>query len=166
MSVAGCISGMYLLCMKNGFSGIYAADICLILCAVCFMGHIFSVEHFSNEDGIKLSCIQFITCAAISLVLALIFEKPDLSGIMKAAVPILYAGVLSSGIAYTLQIIGQKYTKPAVASIVMSLESVFAVLAGWAVLHEVLSAREAAGCVLVFAAVIIAQIPEKRQKNQ
>lgn len=154
---------MYLLCMKGGFSGIYAADICLFLCAVCFMCHIFAVEHFSSEDGIKLSCIQFATCAVISLILALVFEKPDIGNIVKAAVPILYAGVMSNGIAYTLQIIGQKYTKPAVASIVMSLESVFAVLAGWLILHEVLSIREAVGCVLVFAAVIIAQIPEKEK---
>lgn len=163
LSVIGCISGMYLLCMKGGFSGIYAADICLLLCAVCFMCHIFAVEHFSSEDGIKLSCIQFATCAVISLILALVFEKPDIGNIVKAAVPILYAGVMSNGIAYTLQIIGQKYTKPAVASIVMSLESVFAVLAGWLILHEVLSIREAVGCVLVFAAVIIAQIPEKEK---
>lgn len=163
LSVIGCISGMYLLCMKGGFSGIYAADICLLLCAVCFMCHIFAVEHFSSEDGIKLSCIQFATCAVISLILALLFEKPDIGNIVKAAVPILYAGVMSNGIAYTLQIIGQKYTKPAVASIVMSLESVFAVLAGWLILHEVLSIREAVGCVLVFAAVIIAQIPEKEK---
>lgn len=118
---------------------------------------------FLSEDGIKLSCIQFATCAVISLILALVFEKPDIGNIVKAAVPILYAGVMSNGIAYTLQIIGQKYTKPAVASIVMSLESVFAVLAGWLILHEVLSIREAVGCVLVFAAVIIAQIPEKEK---
>ena len=78
LSVIGCISGMYLLCMKGGFSGIYAADICLLLCAVCFMCHIFAVEHFSSEDGIKLSCIQFATCAVISLILALVFEKPDI----------------------------------------------------------------------------------------
>ena len=123
-----------------------------VLCA-----HIFAVEHFSSEDGIKLSCIQFATCAVISLILALVFEKPDIGNIVKAAVPILYAGVMSNGIAYTLQII------PAVASIVMSLESVFAVLAGWLILHEVLSIREAVGCVLVFAAVIIAQIPEKEK---
>ena len=103
------------------------------------------------------------TFFVISLILALVFEKPDIGNIVKAAVPILYAGVMSNGIAYTLQIIGQKYTKPAVASIVMSLESVFAVLAGWLILHEVLSIREAVGCVLVFAAVIIAQIPEKEK---
>lgn len=89
LSVIGCISGMYLLCMKGGFSGIYAADICLLLCAVCFMCHIFAVEHFSSEDGIKLSCIQFATCAVISLILALLFEKPDIGNIVKAAVPIL-----------------------------------------------------------------------------
>lgn len=89
--------------MKGGFSGIYAADICLLLCAVCFMCHIFAVEHFSSEDGIKLSCIQFATCAVISLILALVFEKPDIGNIVKAAVPILYAGVMSNGIAYTLR---------------------------------------------------------------
>ena len=124
------------------------------------MCHIFAVEHFSSEDGIKLSCIQFATCAVISLILALLFEKPDIGNIVKAAVPILYAGVMSSGIAYTLQIIGQKYAKPSVTAIVLSLESVFAALAGWILLGEHLSTRELTGCILVFTAVIIAQIPQ------
>ena len=90
----------------------------------------------------------------------LIFDKADINSIMKAIIPILYAGVMSSGIAYTFQIIGQKYAKPSVTAIVLSLESVFAALAGWILLGEHLSTRELTGCILVFTAVIIAQIPQ------
>jgi len=135
-------------------------DVCEFLCAVGFMCHILTVEHFAKEDGIKLSCIQFAVCAILSGVMMLFTENADFAGICAAGLPILYTGVLSSGIAYTLQIIGQKYAQASVASIVMSLESVFSVLAGWLVLHEVLSPRELTGCMLVFAAVILAQVPD------
>ena len=151
---------MYLLCMSGGFAGIYMGDVCEFLCAVGFMCHILTVEHFAKEDGIKLSCIQFAVCAILSGVMMLFTENVDFAGICAAGLPILYTGVLSSGIAYTLQIIGQKYAQASVASIVMSLESVFSVLAGWLVLHEVLSPRELTGCMLVFAAVILAQVPD------
>ena len=160
VSIVGCIAGMYLLCMSGGFAGIYMGDVCEFLCAVGFMCHILTVEHFAKEDGIKLSCIQFAVCAILSGVTMLFTENVDFAGICAAGLPILYTGVLSSGIAYTLQIIGQKYAQASVASIVMSLESVFSVLAGWLVLHEVLSPRELTGCMLVFAAVILAQVPD------
>lgn len=160
VSIVGCIAGMYLLCMSGGFAGIYMGDVCEFLCAVGFMCHILTVEHFAKEDGIKLSCIQFAVCAILSGVMMLFTENVDFAGICAAGLPILYTGVLSSGIAYTLQIIGQKYAQASVASIVMSLESVFSVLAGWLVLHEVLSPRELTGCMLVFAAVILAQVPD------
>ena len=128
-----CIVGMYLLCIAGGIDEIYVADILELMCAVAFTIHMFTVD----------KC-----------------DKADINSIMKAIIPILYAGVMSSGIAYTLQIIGQKYAKPSVTAIVLSLESVFAALAGWILLGEHLSTRELTGCILVFTAVIIAQIPQ------
>ena len=161
VSAAGCISGMYLLCLSNGFSGIYKADVLLFICAMCFTAHIIAVSRFPMADGILLSFIQFAVCGALSAVLMLIFEhRVDISSILAIKVELLYAGIMSSGIAYTLQILGQKYADPAVASIVLSLESVFSALAGWVILSERLSPKELAGCALVFASVIMAQMPE------
>lgn len=154
-----CMIGMYLLCMGNGFGGFYFADVLELICAFIFTLHILTVDRFQYADGVKLSCIQFLTAGIISFILMLIFETININDIVNAALPILYAGIFSSGIAYTLQIIGQKYAKPSVTSIVLSLESVFAALAGWILLNEMLSPREILGCVLVFAAVIMAQIP-------
>ena len=157
----GCISEMYLLCLSNGFSGIYKADVLLFICAMCFTAHIIAVSRFPMADGILLSLIQFAVCGALSAVLMLIFEhRVDISSILAIKVELLYAGIMSSGIAYTLQILGQKYADPAVASIVLSLESVFSALAGWVILSERLSPKELAGCALVFASVIMAQMPE------
>ena len=119
----------------------------------------FLLSVYENVDSFKLSCIQFLTCAVISSCVSFVTENVDVSDIRHAWFSIFYAGVMSSGIAYTLQMVGQKYAEPAVASIVMSLESVFAVLTGWIVLHEILLAREYAGCVIVFICVILAQIP-------
>ena len=154
------VLGMYLLCLSDGVSGIYLGDVLVFLCAVGFTAHILIVDKFSFLDGIKLSCIQFLVCGTLCFICALIFESPDLSGLLDAWFPIFYAGVMSSGIAFTLQIVGQKYAEPAVASIVMSLESVFAGLGGWVILNERLSSRELLGCVIVFAAVILAQTPQ------
>ena len=166
ISTVGCLAGMYFLCLSGGFSGIYLGDLFLLLCAVCFAAHIMIVDRFSSLDCIRLSCIQFLTCGVLSGVAMLLFEQPDLHAILAAWLPILYTGIFSSGVAYTLQMIGQKYAEPAVASIVMSLESVFSALAGWVLLHEVLSPRELLGCALVFAAVILAQVPEFLKKKQ
>ncbi len=161
VSVAGCIGGMYLLCLSNGFSGIYLADILIFICAICYTAHIIAISRYPMTDGILLSLIQFVTCGVLSTVLAFVFEGGfDISSILAAKVELLYAGVMSSGIAYTLQILGQKYAEPAVASIVLSLESVFSALAGWVILSERLSPKELAGCALVFASVILAQMPE------
>lgn len=160
LSTGICLVGMYLLCMANGLSGIYLGDILELLCAVLFTAHIIVVDRFNESDSIKLSLIQFVTCAVISGVLMLAFENLTYESIKLAAVPILYAGVMSSGVAYTLQMVGQKYAQPSVAAIIMSLESVFAALTGWLILNESLSGRELIGCVLVFAAVVIAQIPD------
>jgi len=165
-SVIGTVGGMYLLCMSGGFSGIYTGDILLLLCAVCYTGHILTVDRYSKVDSFKLSCVQFLTCGVLSAVLCVALETVLMEDIIQALVPILYAGVMSGGVAYTLQMVGQKYAEPAVASIVMSLESVFAVLAGGLILHEVLSVRELMGCVLVFISVMLAQIPGfKKQKS-
>ena len=163
ISACICIAGMYLLCMSGGIDSIYPSDILLLLCAVGFTVHILVVDKYSYTDGIKMSCIQFLTAGILSAVGMIMIEHIGnirISDIKSAAIPILYAGIMSSGVAYTLQIIGQKYTKPSVTAIVLSLESVFAALAGWILLSEHLSPREIAGCVLVFVAVIMAQIPQ------
>ena len=147
VSVAGCVAGMYL------------GDVLVFLGAICFTIHILVIDKFSSADSMKMSCIQFMAIAIISTFAMIFTENVTFAGIKAALIPILYAGVLSGGIAYTLQMVGQKYAQPSVASIVMSLESVFAVLAGWIVLGELLKPKEIMGCVLVFTAVILAQIP-------
>lgn len=167
LSVFGTVVGMYLLCLNGGISGIYKGDILCLACAFCFAGHILVVDKYRHTDSIKLSCIQFLTAGALSLIVCLVTEKLVPADIMSAMPSILYAGILSSGVAYTLQMVGQKYAEPAVAAIVMSMESVIAVVAGAVVLNEVLAGREIAGCIVVFISVIVAQIPEfiKPAKN-
>lgn len=113
-------------------------------------------------NGVWLSCIQFFVGGILSVVCMLIFEQPSMQSILSAALPILYSGVLSSGVAYTLQIVGQKYTDPTVASLIMCMESVFAVLSGWIILGDALGAREIVGCVLMLAAILLAQIPDEK----
>lgn len=159
--IAVAVVGMYLLSFSNGFSGVYLGDLITFLCAVSFCGHILVIDHFvARSNGILLSCVQFFTVGVLSLITALIFEKTTFSAIIEALVPILYLGIMSSGVAYTLQVVGQKYTAPTTASILMSLESVFAVIGGWVVLRERLSGRELFGCLLMFGAIIVAQIPD------
>lgn len=161
------ILGIYMLCFSGGFSGIYTGDILLFLCAVSFTVHILTVDRLgAGVDGVKLSCIQFAVCGIISGVLAFIFETVRISDIISALPPLLYIGVMSSGVAYTLQIVGQKYAEPPVASISMSLESVFAALGGWLVSGNVLSVREICGCALVFAAIILAQLPQFKNRKK
>ena len=153
--------GLYLLSMTEGFK-LSTGDTLVLLCAVAFAFHIVVVDHYAAiVDGVKLSCIQFLVCGVLSSIMMFIFEEPEMAGLLKAAVPILYAGIMSCGVAYTLQIVGQKYTRPTVASLLMSLESVFAVLAGMVILSEIPTAREAVGCVIMFAAIIITQLPER-----
>lgn len=151
--------GMYLLCMSERFS-LSRGDGMVFLCAILFSVHILVIDHFSPRvDGVELSCIQFLTAGVIGSVLALIFEKPDIRDFVRGIVPLAYAGVLSSGVAYTLQVVGQKNMDPTVASLILSLESVVSVLAGWVVLGQALTGRELAGCGLVFCAVILVQLP-------
>ena len=164
IGVALAVAGMYLLCIKEGFSISYG-DFMVLLCALIFSLHILAVDYFSPRvDGIRLSCIQFFVCGCISAVPMLVWEHPELFQIIRAWQPLAYAGVLSSGVAYTLQIVTQKHLNPTVASLLMSLESVFAVLTGWLVLNERLSPKELLGCVLVFTAIILAQLPQKQKK--
>ena len=154
------VVGFYLLCVKEGFS-VSAGDLLVLCCAFFFSIHIMVIDYFNGKqvDGVRMSCIQFLVAGLISLVLMLVFEQPSLENLWAAKCSILYAGVLSCGVAYTLQILGQRDTEPTTATLILSLESVFAALSGWALLHETLSFKELAGCALVFAAVILAQIP-------
>ena len=163
--------GFYLLCIKSDFS-IELGDLLTLASAFFFTFHILIIDYFMEKGAnpIKTSCIQFLVVGIISLILAFIFEKPDFSVIWNAKLEIMYAGFLSSGIAYTLQIIAQKDADPTSATLIMSLESVFAVLSGWLVLGEALSSKELFGCLLVFIAVILAQVqlppPKKKTQNK
>ena len=129
--------GLYLLCMTDASFRLTFGDTLVLLCAVAFAVHILTVDHFSPKmDGIKLSCIQFLTVGIVSMVCMFIFEHPDIHAILDCAVPILYAGMLSCGLGYTFQVVAQKHAEPTVASLLMSLESVFAVVFGALLLHE------------------------------
>ena len=162
LSVVMSAAGLWLLCM-NGAEGLSLGDGLVLLCALAFTGHILCADHFSPlVDGVKLSCIQFLTCGILSGIPALLLEHPELSSILAAWQPILYAGVMSCGVAYTLQIIGQKNMNPTVASLILSLESCISVLAGWSILGQQLSTKEILGCVIMFAAIILAQLPQKQ----
>ena len=155
--------GFYFLCITESFSINYG-DLLVFICAICFTFHILIIDYFAPKaDGVALSCIQFWFGGIVCMGIAILNESPNVTAIIQAAVPILYAGVLSCGVAYTLQIIGQKHMKPAVASLILSLESVISVLAGWVILKEVLTGRQFLGCALVFAAVIMAQLPVKSE---
>lgn len=164
--VALAVVGMYLLCMKDGSFTIERADIMLLLCALVFSFHILVVDYFSPKvDGVKMSCIQFFVCGVLSAVGVLFTETPDISNIQAAWLPLLYTGLLSCGVGYTLQIVGQKGINPVIASLIMSLESVISALAGWVILGQVLSPKEILGCVLMFVAIIITQIPIGNKKT-
>ena len=161
-AVVMALIGLYLLCITDGFS-IGKGDLLVLVCAFLFSVHILVIDHFSPKvDGVKLSCLQFLTCGILSGIPALLFERPSFSAICQAWMPILYAGIMSCGVAYTLQIIGQKNMNPTVASLILSLESCISVLAGWVLLGQQLSTREILGCVIMFAAIILAQLPQKQ----
>lgn len=154
--------GLYLLCMSGAVS-VNKGDVLVFCCAIVFTIHILVIDYFSPKaNGVTLSCIQFLFSGIVCTVAAIIFEHPTWSGIVAGIIPILYAGVMSCGVAYTLQIIGQKNVEPAVASIILSLESVVSVLAGWVLLHEILTTKEMIGCILMFVAVILVQLPERK----
>ena len=156
-SVALAAVGMYLLCM-DGSLALSKGDVLVLLGAFGFTAHILIIDHFSQKvDGVRMSCIQFFVAGALSLVCMFLFETPSVPAILSAWAPILYAGLLSCGVAYTLQVVAQKDTDPTVTSLILCLESVFAVLFGWLLLGETLSMKELLGCILMFVAIVLAQ---------
>lgn len=160
--VAIAVAGLYLLCMTPGQPGFQKGDVLVLLGAAAFSFHILVVDYFAPRgDGVKLSFIQFVTCAVLAAVGMIFFETPSAERLLEAWIPILYAGALSSGVGYTMQIVGQRGMNPTVASLIMSLESVISVIAGWAILGEALSIRELWGCILMFGAIVLVQLPEK-----
>ncbi|MCF2670064.1 DMT family transporter [Butyricicoccus pullicaecorum] len=163
-AVALAVAGMYLLCITESFT-IGLGDLLVLLCAFCFSIHILVIDHFSpNVDGVRMSCIQFFTAGILCGVPMLLFESPNLTDICAAWAPIAYAGIMSCGVAYTLQVVAQKHTDPTVASLLLSLESVISVLAGWVLLGQALSPRELTGCALSFCAIILAQLPDRASR--
>ena len=161
ISVVIALAGLYFLCITDGFS-IGKGDIYVFLGAIAFSIHILVIDYFTQfNDGVKMSCIQFFVCGILCFVPMMLFEHPEISVILLAWKPILYAGVMSCGVAYTLQIVGQKNMNPTVASLILSLESVTSVIAGFLVLHQNLSHRELIGCGLMFVAIVLAQLPQK-----
>lgn len=166
VSVVIAVIGFYLLCVKDGLN-LSKGDFWVLICAFVFPFHILVVDYYAPiVDGVRLSCIQFLVCGILSGICMMFTETPDIANIMQAWMPLLYAGVFSCGLGYTLQIVGQKDFNPTIASLLMSFESVFSVLAGWVILGQALSKREIFGCILIFAGVILAQIPMKNQKTE
>lgn len=159
-------AGLYLLCVKEDFS-INRGDAIVLLSALWFTAHIMVIDHFNskNADGMIMSCVQFFTAAVFMTIAMFIFEQPNIENIFEARYTILYAGIMSSGVAFTLQILGQRYADPASASLIMCLESVFAVLSGWLILNEIMVSREITGCVLVFTAAVLAQLKDINKKS-
>lgn len=166
VAVAISAVGLYMLCMKPGSAegmSIEAGDIMLILCAFSFTGHILVIDHFSQKtDCIKMSCLQFAVTSVLCLALSAIFEVTTFANIKSAMVPLLYAGIMSGAMGYTLQMVAQKDTNPTVASLLMSLESVFAVLAGWVILGDQLAVREYIGCAMMMCGIVLAQLPSRK----
>jgi len=164
LAVLAGVVGLYLLCMNGSFS-LTRGDTLICICAFMFCGHILACDHYAaRANAVKISAIQFAVCALVSWGFAFALEEPAWEQIVSAIVPILYCGLISGGLGFTLQIVAQKFTDPTIASLLMSLESVFAVLAGALLIGERMSSRELLGCVIMFAAIILVQLPE-RKKN-
>lgn len=165
VSVVLAVIGLYLLSCV-GVTEVNTGDLFLIACAFMFALQIVFVDRFAgNVDALRLNCLQSFFCALGSAVVMVFTETPTLQTINDCLLPLSYAGFLSMGAAYSLQIMGQRHLEPTAASLIMSLESVFAVLFGWLLLHETMTVYEASGCVLVFAAVILSQIPLPQKKK-
>ena len=167
LAIAIAAIGLYLLSVQSSLT-IDPADLLLIACAFVFTGHILAVDHYSPKvSGVALSCLQFLVAGLLSSVMMFLFESPSVPDLLASALPLLYVGVLSSGVAYTLQIMGQRLTTPAVASLIMSGEAIFALVGGMLILGERMTGREALGSALMFIAIIgaqLAQIPKKEKK--
>ena len=163
--VALAVVGLYYICVKEGFS-ITPGDFYVFLCAFCFAAQILCIDHFAQRvDGVALSCAQFVVASLWSLAGMVIFEQPSWSAILSCAWPILYVGVFSSGVGYTLQILAQKGGNPTVVSLLLSLEAVFGALAGALLLQERMSGQEYFGCALMLGAVVLAQVPMPKKKG-
>lgn len=163
IGVAFAVCGLYLLCMKTGFR-LEKGDALVLVCAVIFSLHILVIDYFSPKvDGVRMSCIQFWVCGILSLICSFLFETPELHSILAAWKPVCYGGIMSCGVAYTLQIIGQRDMNPTVASLILSLESVVSVVAGFLILHQTMSRRELLGCCLMVAAIVLAQLPNRKE---
>lgn len=161
ISVAMGVVGLYLLCVKETFT-LNLGDGLLFGCAIVFAVHILVIDYFSPKvDCVILSCLQFLVFGVISAIAAVLFEEPSMAQLKAGMVPVLYAGIMSGGVGYTLQMVGQKNTDPSIAALILSLESVVSVLAGWLLLQETLSPKELLGCVIVFVAIILVQLPQK-----
>lgn len=166
LGVVLALAGLYLLCIQENLR-VTRGDGLVLVCAFTFSFHILFVDYFAPKvDGVKLACIQFFVCGTLSTFCMFLFEKPQLPLILAAWLPISYAGILSCGVAYTLQIVGQEGMNPTVASLILSMESVISVLAGWLLLHEILSGKELLGCFCMFAAIVIAQLPERAKRER
>lgn len=161
------VAGLYLLCMPKGAISLAQGDVLVLICALLFSFHILIIDYFSPKgDGVVISCIQFFVCGILSGIIMLFVENPTFANIMDAKWSILYAGALSSGVAYTLQVVAQKGVNPTVASLILCLESVVAVLAGWIILGDKLTSRELAGCILMFVAIVLAQLPTPKKERK
>ncbi len=158
------VTGLYLLCMKDSIR-LEKGDALVLICAFIFSLHILVIDHFSQKvDGVKMSCIQFWVCGILSLICSLLFESPDLNSILISWLPVCYGGIMSCGVAYTLQIVGQKGMNPTVASLILSLESVVSVIAGFVLLGQAMSRRELFGCLMMNMAILFAQLPDKKKQ--
>lgn len=158
------LAGLYFLCITQKLT-IQRGDALILCCSVLYAGQILAIDHYNPfVDGVKMSCIQFLTGGILGAVFMLLFENPSIAMILSAAGPILYTGIMSTGVGYTLQIVGQKGLNPTVAALILSLESVFSALSGYVFLHQVLTTRELIGCALMFIAIVLAQLPDIRRK--
>ena len=165
IGVVFAVCGLYLLCMTNGFK-LERGDALVLACAVVFSLHILVIDYFSPKvDGVRMSCIQFWVCGIVAMLCSFVFEQPDLSSILAAWQPVCYGGIMSCGIAYTLQIVGQKGMNPTVASLILSLESVVSVVAGFLILEQTMSRRELLGCSLMIVAIVLAQLPDRNNRG-
>ena len=164
IGVVVALAGLYFLCITQKLT-IQRGDALILCCSVLYAGQILAIDHYNPfVDGVKMSCIQFLTGGVLGAVFMFLFENPSVAMILSAAGPILYTCIMSTGVGYTLQIVGQKGLNPTVAALILSLESVFSALSGYVFLHQVLTTRESIGCVLMFIAIVLAQLPDIRRK--
>ncbi len=164
IGVALATLGLYLLSFSGAVEDINIGDVLVFLGAFLWAGHIFAIDHFVKKyEPLVLSMVQFLFASAASAIIALVFETIEIKSILEAAIPILYAGIFSAGMGFTLQMMGQRHTDPTIASMILSLEAVFGAIGGFLLLNEIMTARELTGFVLIFVAIILAQLPAKQR---